>query len=73
MTFEARYAESRAECLNYKKQLDKSLTDLDNKELRVSELIASQAKLREKMECFEAAAAQAESAAKQNVSNLQVI
>lgn len=72
-TFEARYAESRAEAVQYKEQLDAVQQQLENSQLRVRELVESKGKLRQQVELHAAEGADTEAVLRQDVASLQVI
>ncbi|GAB4814835.1 hypothetical protein N2152v2_001881 [Parachlorella kessleri] len=69
--FEARYAEAQSEAINYKKQLDAALRDLDNSQVRVGELVEARATLRQQLEGQEAAAVEEQVTAKAELKQLQ--
>lgn len=71
-SFEARYAESRAEAAQHKEALAAGQAKLENSQLRVSELIQSKGELRRQLDQTAASGADAEAALRAEVARLQV-
>lgn len=71
-SFEARYAECRAEAAQHKEALATSQAKLENSQLRVSELVQSKGELRRQLDQAAATGADEGAALRAEVARLQV-